>query len=280
MIVYYTPGGRLGNQIFQLAFLLSVASPGEICVISRMESALGLFKHGLKTLHIPKGPLYKIFDKIVVPLLLKPLCRLRVVTFLFEEAGRLTERRGILSGIRVVSGYFQSESFVKAAVNGGLEIKPLVSERARAFLKSIGAAAECKPVFVHVRRTDYLDYDILGKKNPSLPLSYYEKTIQWFIDNIDKPCFIFLGDDPEFVYKQLSWVVEKHISHNDARTDFALMTLCAGAVLSNSSLAWWGARFMRNPVKVFAPKYWLGWKSRRWYPEEIRPAFAECVDVE
>ncbi len=43
------------------------------------------------------------------------------------------------------------------------------------------------------------------------------------------------------------------------------MTLCNGAILSPSSFGWWGSYLMINKDVVFAPKYWLGWKSNKDY---------------
>jgi hypothetical protein len=57
------------------------------------------------------------------------------------------------------------------------------------------------------------------------------------------------------------------------------MTLCNGAILSNSSLSWWGAYLMKDKDKVFMPKYWLGFKNKRWHPDGIKLDFAEIVEV-
>lgn len=281
MIIFIAPGGRLGNQIFQLAFLMSIARSGEICLLSKMEGALGLFLHGLRIVSIPKGFIYKLFDKILVPLAIKPLCRLHILGSIQEDDTGIRAQKGLISFVRVITGYFQSEAFIAQGVRQKLSLAPAAKERAREFITTLCVVADPqKLVFVHIRRTDYLTYFVLGKEDPSLPLSYYRKTIQWFIDNVDKPFFIFVGDDSSYVREHFDWVADKIISPHDPQTDLAIMTYCSGAILSNSTLAWWGARFIVNPLKIFAPKYWLGWKSEQWYPEGIKPQFAECVDVE
>jgi hypothetical protein len=281
MIVYFAPGGRLGNQVFQLAFILSIARPGETCVLSKMKGAFELFPQSLPVVSIPEGPWYRLCDKVLFPFLVYPLCAIRLLASVREEDGRIVTRTGLLPGIRVLRGYFQSEGFFPPAVVEKLRVRPDVQSRARDFLGSSGASAEGRtPVFVHIRRTDYLTYHIFDTVDPSLPPGYYEKSIRWFIANVPRPFFVFVGDDPAYVEEHFGWVGEKVISRNDAHTDLAAMGLCRGAILSNSTLAWWGARFMKDPVKVFAPRFWLGWKSRRWYPEGIEPSFAELVEVE
>jgi hypothetical protein len=277
VIIYFSSGGRLGNQIFQLAFLLSVARRGETCLLSRMNGALALFQHDLSVMDIPEGIIYKIFDKVLIPFLLRPLAWLRILGSFKEEQGRIRQRRGLLPRVRIIFGYFQSESFIAPEVFARMQLKPAVLEKAREFMN--GLATGTQPVFVHVRRTDYLTYLVFDKMDPTLPLSYYNKTIRWFMHNMTAPMFIFVGDDLDYVQKNFQWVREKVISHNDPVTDLAVMTCCRGAILSNSTLAWWGAKLIEKPVKVFAPKFWLGWKSSRWYPEGIQPAFADCIEI-
>jgi len=57
------------------------------------------------------------------------------------------------------------------------------------------------------------------------------------------------------------------------------MTLCNGAILSPSSFGWWGSYLMKNRDVVFAPKYWLGWKSKIDCPKNIVTNFMKVVDV-
>jgi Glycosyl transferase family 11 len=281
LIFYFAPGGRLGNQIFQLAFIMSVVREGERCILARMEGALRLFDHGLRVRHLPQGLMYRVFDRIIIPCIVRPLCWARVVSSFQERDGSLRHRKGLLPGVRVLQGYFQSESFIEAKVLARLCLLPAVQARGRDFLGALSAREGSRQfVFVHIRRTDYLQYTILGKKDPSLPFSYYTRTLQWFRENLDKPYFIFVGDDPDHLAKQFAWLDGKVVSRNDPTTDLAIMSQCTGGILSNSTLAWWGARLIERPLKVFGPRYWLGWKSSQWWPVGIQSGFAEYVDVE
>ena len=44
------------------------------------------------------------------------------------------------------------------------------------------------------------------------------------------------------------------------QVDLCLMSLCSGAIISNSSFSWWGAWLQNNRGKVIAPdpKKWFG----------------------
>ena len=138
---------------------------------------------------------------------------------------------------------------------------------------------EAPKVCVHVRRTDYRDFRVLGVEDHRLPLSYYEGLLERFQTLMSRPLFLFLSDEPDWVDRSFSSVRNRWTSRNPAAVDFALMTLCDGAILSNSSLSWWGAFLMKPDSPRFCPRFWLGWKSGVWHPEGIEPSFAIPVEV-
>jgi hypothetical protein len=88
-----------------------------------------------------------------------------------------------------------------------------------------------------------------------------------------------MTDDVDYVEKNYSWVKNSTVSRNNMYVDFALMTLCDGGIMSNSSYSWWGAYLSKGRSNTVAPKYWLGFKSRKEYPLGILPSFAEIGEV-
>lgn len=276
MIIYFTPGGRLGNQFFQLAFTASMARPRERIIFSQMDRVLSIVESGLRIIRIPRS-FVRFLDKIFIPFLFKPLIRLRIITHVFHEEGGVSPivKRGLFSRIRYFEGYFQSESFFDRQKIVPWRVAESLLHQARTLMNQ---SAQGRPVvFVHVRRTDYLHFQVLGRLNPTLPLAYYHRLLKWFLENWRDPIFLFLSDDPAFVEREFAEVERKIISRQTPEVDFALMTLCQGAILANSTLAWWGAYLMRDSQKVFAPEYWLGWQSCRWFPQGIKPSFADIV---
>lgn len=279
VIIYFTPGGRLGNQFFQFAFLTSLARPGEVCITTRMEQLLAVVRTYLRIWNISTGLLYRVLDRLLLPLVLRPLSRHGVFSAVTEDGrGGLCRRKGILPWITLVEGYFQRQVYVPSAFREAMRIKPALVRRARDVLALLPAGTP--KVSVHVRRTDYHGLSILGELDPTLPLSYYSQLLRHFQATFSHPTFIFLSDDTEWVERTFSSVTDRLVSRNEAGVDLALMTLCDGAILSNSSLSWWGAFLMRPGSPRFCPRFWLGWKSRVWHPEGIEPSFAVAVEVQ
>jgi hypothetical protein len=100
-----------------------------------------------------------------------------------------------------------------------------------------------------------------------------------FLKNKSDAYFIFLSDEPEFIEKEFEYLENKIISRNSYEVDFAIMTLCNGAILSPSSFGWWGSYLMKNRDVVFAPKYWLGFRSFIEKHAGSFPSFAKPVDA-
>ena len=132
-------------------------------------------------------------------------------------------------------------------------------------------------VFVHVRRGDYATHSVYGKTGVELPLSYYREAITAFPS--ERTCFVFVSDDIQGIESQFNYLPCKLFSRLDTAGDLAVMAACDGGILSCSSFSWWGAALMRPSSPVIAPKYWLGFKSKAWFPDDFRADFAQFMDV-
>ena len=91
------------------------------------------------------------------------------------------------------------------------------------------------------------------------------------IDRIDDYCLIFISDDIQYVKDQFAPMYPgARFEQNEEIIDFQLLINADILVLSNSTFAWWGAYLNPKPgKKVFAPKFWLGFKVGKEYPVNI-----------
>lgn len=285
MILFFGDG-RLGNQLFQYAFIKSVEKKQHLIVSYNFDEISELFDSVQKIKNIQNHYLKFAIRWFGFPLF-DFLSKTRIISSykvkkyypddnLFEDTSYCFQK-GLLPISYFYPCFAQSEKFFDPIAIENLNIKKVYTEKAKSFLETL--PKNNNKVFVHVRRGDYIHYSVLGKKAATLPLSYYKIQIKWFEENIENPFFIFLTDDPEFVEYCFQEVKNKVISNNSIFVDFAVMTWCEYGILSNSSFSWWGAYMMKNRKKVFAPKYWLGWKSGVEFQRGISPSFAEIVEV-
>ncbi len=263
--------GRLGNQIFQYAFLKNVQKDNEKIIVAGFDELLNVFDIDDNTLaHISKTDktIRGIVYRLVKPALYK-LANLKIIGSIevkyekfFDiykrESTEYSEVKGLFSNVVFVKlGFFQSEKFFDRSIVEKLKIKRLYLKEATDYLKPIESYYK---VFVHIRRGDYKNYKVYGK-NTLLPTSYYHRCIKWFLSNRQNCYFVFLSDEPEFVKEEFGYLENKTVSKKSYETDFAIMTLCNGAILSPSSFGWWGGYLMKNRDTIFAPRYWLGFES-------------------
>ena len=287
-MIFFFADGRLGNQIFQYAFLKSIQKNNEKIIVSGFEELKEVFEiNDLVNINKKNKYLRFLLYRIIVPKILEPLAEIGIFKYIKQQyknydqykifTNNYSVKDGFINKIKFIKlGFFQSESFFNKDIVNKLDIKAKYIIKAKNFLNNI----DNYKVFVHIRRTDYLNLDVLGERDLSLPVDYYKSQIDWFYKNKKDVQFIFLGDDTAYIKNHFNYLNNKIISENNSvETDLAIMTMCNSAIISNSSLAWWGAYLMKKRERVFAPKYWLGFKKNIEYPQGISLSFAEKVNI-
>ena len=82
------------------------------------------------------------------------------------------------------------------------------------------------------------------------------------IKNQINPYYIIVSDNYDYAKKKFSYLKNKAYSQNPVEVDLLIISSCSYGILSNSSISWWGCHLSKKRKKFFAPKYWLGWKSK------------------
>jgi|SRR6185503_5706352 len=267
--------GRLGNQLFQYAFIYAAARrlntsfyldksiekfllPGYFEVENDFIYSLD---NNVFSITGYKNIFYIHFKRAFYRILKKALFRGRKTVV--NNSTPPGEALKQLKNKTLYEGHFHSETYFTEYTG---EIKKIYTVRktyADAFqkikthlnpLKSIAA--------IHIRRGDYTDQDLC------LPMSYYRQVIAT-IENADMQ-YVFISDDHSFVEAEFKDIPNKYISTHNEIIDLQFLIHADVCILSCSSFSWWGAWLNKNKnKKVFAPKYWLGFKDEREFPAGI-----------
>lgn len=181
-----------------------------------------------------------------------------------------------------ISGFFQTEKWFKHCRVELLEDFEFVEEIKKPceeFIKSF----EITPIFLHVRRSDYLK---LSQYHCVQMIDYFENALKEFDNNI--PVLVF-SDDISWCWGQklfssdrfhLSATKERlsyHTSWGDRYSqgplipyfDMCMMSMCQGAIISNSSFSWWGAWLQKDNSNVVSPKNWFGPENSHLIQKDI-----------
>ena len=292
-MIFFISDGRLGNQIFQYAFLNSIARKSEIILCLNMEEFTATFdiegSNGrliVLCTCLLKFRLGRIlFNHVVKPVFIffmRTIARTRIIGFIYQkknEQGRyvpsFAENKGFLPFRFVDQGYFQSERFFNEKALD-FRIKKQFEQKALQIISRIPQGYNT--IFVHIRRGDYLHESFLGERGIDLPKNYFLKAIEIITKDTKKPFFVFLSDDPSYTRDCFLEIENKLISKENMQVDLALMTLCEYGITSNSSFSWWGARLMKKRKIVIFPKYWYGWKIKMSSHADIVPLWGIELD--
>jgi hypothetical protein len=80
------------------------------------------------------------------------------------------------------------------------------------------------------------------------------------------------------VKEKFNFLKNKIVSYNNQYVDFSIISLCKYGVISNSSFSYWASFFMKNKKVIFAPKFWLGWRSKIEIHNGSLPSYVKVID--
>lgn len=278
--------GRLGNQIFQYLALKSYAPKDKIVLIG-MEPLNHMFEGIEADFILPQNSrIVKAFtarlSKVAVFLSSSIPLASTLEEILSPQSNKLFCKQNLLKNIVIcVDGFFQNEQLYNKDELQKVSLKKKLIVKAQDYLKSI-SSTEKTPIFVHVRRGDYLVWP--SKEAPAvLPLSWYYTQMDIIRSKVDNPLFIVMTDDQTYANEYFSNISDVHISKETEQVDFAIMSICDHGILSASSFSFWAAYFAKrknNTGRFIAPLFWAGHQTNRWYPYFIKTDWLEYEKVE
>lgn len=163
------------------------------------------------------------------------------------------------NGTVLISGNFESERYfenIRGILLRELTPKFDVLSKNVELLRLISSE---NSVCVSIRRGDFVDNPVFSKVHNICSLEYYNQAISWMIELIDNPVFFFFSDDVNWVKENVK--VDHPCFYEDG-TDpvwekLRLMYSCKHFIISNSSFSWWAQYLGRYPEKiVIAPSRW------------------------
>jgi hypothetical protein len=271
-MIFFFESGRLGNQIFQYVGLKHYFPKHKIFFFgcSSLRNTFNI----TDVTFIPS--ITNLFLNKVLRIILYYLIKFRFLGEIKEinNNTKLYAQRGLLWNMFITHNiHFQYSSFVNTIFKPPI-IKKKYLKFAKNWLtkKKVFQKKKTNLVFVHIRRGDYF---LFPHQNSSavLDLRWYKKNMLKIIKRVKKPTFVIMGDDNLYVRNVFKESKSLIISNNLPEIDLSIMSLCSYGILSPSSFAWWGAFYGKNHNKkdnyFIAPKYWLGHRSKKWYPKNF-----------
>lgn len=235
---YY--GGRLGNQLFQIAAALSLAMDNEAEAVFPDYLLWDLYD-------IPENR-----EKVYYGLnFTKPKGRISSV---YREDQDFNFRPIPYSPNMKIYGYFQSEKFFKHNFE---KIAPYFepAEDVARYIDEKYHELLTHPCTVAIHLRGYLQEDVsLKKMFPLVDLSYVEEASTLFPE---EALFVVFSDRMDWAKEELRNFSRPLIFIEGEKhyVDFYLMSLMKHQIISNSSFSWWAAYLNKNPDKIVTAPY-------------------------
>ena len=283
-MILFSSSGRLGNQLFQYAGLKKYF-PNHSFIFFGCEELLECFDN-VDVRFIRKDTIIRRVFSLLLNRIIFFLSNVGILGRITEDSNSnrfsLIVQKGLSPGIFVPQNIYFQHFDVLDHIDNPPVLKPYLLEQAMCWLqkKEINSNND-SPVFVHIRRGDYLTWP--SREFPAvLDLSWYKRAMDSIQEKISNPVFIFMGDDQNYLRNVFVESESLAISDNSPEIDLALMSLCSSGILSASSFAWWGALYSRTTKKnnayFIAPKYWAGHRSKKWYPANFRTEWINYIE--
>ena len=265
--------GRLGNQMFQYAFIRGMSKKHGYDFMIPHQSAERYDNYGLFECFELEGCKYTgegIFKTLE--------CRDTAFNQKFlDECTNNTN----------YSGVFQTEKYfvnAKEELRKDYTFHKDIINPCQEFIDSLGGSDQC--IFLHVRRGnpnitgkrgEKWSYQMLQEYHPLMKKEYYLEALKEFPE--DKKVIV-LSDLLDWCKKQ-DWLQDDRFYMSDASyevfddgasvpyIDLCLMSLCSGGIIANSSMSWWGAWLQNNRGKIVAPYPWYGAKAHNYGHAEL-----------
>ncbi len=214
--------GRLGNQLFQAASTIGIATQLNTKAV------------------FPDWKYNKWFD---VPLPQGPLLPSTVYEKEYPHHNFALDNHDVFGWLQTKKYWEHCEPLIRAQFSFRHEVKNK--------LKSLYTVLSSYTVAIHIRRGDYVN----NSNYHSLPAEYYIKALSKYFKGLYR--ILVFSDDIEYAKKMLISIPNcLYISGLEDIEDMCLMSMCDNWIIANSSFSWWGAYLGSiNGGKVVRPTH-------------------------
>jgi Glycosyl transferase family 11 len=288
--------GRMGNQLFQYAFVYSIAK----------ELNTPFFVDGATSLHyfelydeLKKGNKKKAVKYLLANFFIAPNFKQKEISIrnyrawlkeVFLHKNKVVwdidfiKTNDILQAVSdnvVYQGFFQSDTYFKKYTDNLHKLFTIKKKYSSDFHRKFEKLYTKKTIALHIRRGDYTLFGApeLGGFDLTLPLSYYKNCLH-LISNKEEYNIIFVSDDIEYVKQAFGNSENYFYESNSEIIDFQLLMTADIQIISNSSFSWWAAWLNKKKDKIiYAPEYYLGFKVATFFPKNIKVEEWNWVNV-
>lgn len=286
-MVYLPLKGRIGNQLFQFAFAYVVSNqydkPATI-IIDESEVIEAGWENSLKCYEL-ENVLYvqsdyarkALADFWIQRMIMRIYKRTIVCDNPITQKKREDRFQGILNKFGVVAvekgysdisvntflnsflyGYFQSERYFASLKEEIVRLVDLSAELNECGYPNLDLIRSRNSVCISIK----IEHNIGSSKYDVCGIDYYQKAIQYIVENVENPLFFLCSDNVEearkLFFSDFDGEVVCQSPDYSTALSLCVMSQCKHFVINNTSYGWW-AQFLSESTKkiVVVPSRWV-----------------------
>ena len=272
--------GGIGNQLFQYAFVRSLAikfnqkfkldlswyrdyhkfeKTDNPNAATEREYLLNKFNIKENLLNpVYKSISYRLNNSLILNKLIKyPL-------FKYFSYDTITESDFDINKIKnfnnvYLSGFWQKNNLFEDyhdIIRKEFTLNKNISEKNTILLNKIQSSTS---IAIHIRRGDLLSRPVAVKEQPSSSKQYYIDAINKINEKVKRPEFFVFSDDINWVKNNYGFDIPTIYIDNEGPDfeHFELMCNCKHQIIANSTFSWWAAWLNNYQEKIIiSPKWW------------------------
>uniref|UniRef100_A0A6C0JQ54 Glycosyltransferase family 11 n=1 Tax=viral metagenome TaxID=1070528 RepID=A0A6C0JQ54_9ZZZZ len=237
---------RLGNQMFQYAYLRSIAIKHNCQIkLHRLASPFGY----------PRAQLFDAFDikiDVLDEMKMKKITETSMTVNEALHADNIDVNENIM-----FAGYFQSEKYFKSCadvIRKDFTFTEPIRFKCDPFIQNIRSTHK-HVVAMHVRRSDNLD-----DGSPTILISddFRDKAVEYMSNKLGEYHLIIFTDDKKWCKENLKYPNQTLSEGFSDLEDMYLMSLCDHFIIGSSSFSWWSAWLSTSKNKIIViPDKWF-----------------------
>jgi hypothetical protein len=267
MIITALNGG-LGNQLFQYAAGLSLASRHQVPLkidpqfkTTDTSRTLGLSHFNIRLQEATKEEIHQLYPSSSFTRAIQRLLPTPFKHFYKEKKFAYQDTFEKLGASVYLKGYWQSEKYfsgITDQLRETLKLNPIYFQALHALIQEL---TQTDSVAIHVRKGDYLKQPY-SDYYATIDSTYYNTALS-ALENISRQLKLYVfTDDPDWVNNQLHltmpFILVSGVHTKNMYEDFEAMRSCKYHIIANSSFSWWTAWLSdREDKQVIAPKQWF-----------------------
>lgn len=267
-IYFIKSDGRFGNQLFQILHIINICDENSIVFAFDFKDMQDVISSKYNLIHFLN--FNSLFNRILYKLIYF-LQKYHIFSLIEQNtiennackihASTKNMTIGFISNFLIVKGFFQSKRFLDKINKSTFNI----TTRDQLILTS--------QVFVHFRKSDYRNINILNK-SIILNYSYYFDAINHLKALIPNCKFLIFSDEPLSTSEITIFAdCEYEVSNlSNPKQIYEKMLTCHGAIISNSSLSWMAGfqlKLLDRAIPIVAPLNHIGYNINIEIPEGI-----------